>query len=863
MTSTTTTTPMMKQWYECKEKAKDALLLFRLGDFYEAFYNDASILATQLELTLTKRQGTPMSGIPVQTLDNYLSKLIAKGFSVAIAEQIEDPKTTKGIVKRDITRIVSPATYMESTQFDKRNQFFVCVAQINSTFGLAILDISTSELKILEVDSLPQVRDELTKLKPKELLVSTKLEKAHSEFFELLKLDFSFRLNKKEPICFDSHLCYEWLKDHFKVASLDGFGAKHMNVSLNAAGALLSFLSDELGHDLSHIQKISPVSSTTFMGIDASTFKNLEILDSNSQGGVSLFDTLNQTKTAMGSRLLYYMLSHPLLSVAEITQRHDAIEELISKQPKLQMIVDLLQEVGDIERLIIRIVSNYASPRDLKALSLSLQQIPPILETIHTLTTKLFVDQREYLQSFDEVVELIESAIVDSPPIKLTEGGIFKRGYNEEIDELLTLKDNSDFWLKNYQEKLREEIGIKTLKVSFNRAFGYYIEVSRLQAKNMPSHFHKTQTLVNTERFISDDLKAFETKILHAEQLLEKLEYEHFQLIKQKVAKYETAIKHVAESIAKIDCIQSFAIIALSRRYTRPKIGLDSVLKIEQGRHPTLEFSKSNEIFVPNDTYLDDESAQMMIITGPNMAGKSTYIRQVALLCIMAQVGSFVPAKSAQMSIIDKVFSRIGASDDLSRGQSTFMVEMSETANILHNASDRSLVILDEIGRGTSTYDGVSIAWAVAEFLLSQEGRKAKTLFATHYHELTSLQQTFPKVKNYKIAVDETGDNITFLRKIVEGGSDKSYGIHVAKLAGLPQKVLTSAKQKLKTLEIPKPKKTPSLPREEEQFLLFPVENNTKKQQKVLEELCDIEFSELTPLAAMEYIFNWQKQLKK
>ncbi|MBI5274726.1 MAG: DNA mismatch repair protein MutS [Chlamydiales bacterium] len=862
-------TPMIQQWHDCKQQAKESLLLFRLGDFYEAFYDDAKTLAKELQLTLTQRQGIPMSGIPVHAVENYLEKLINRGHKVSIAEQLESPSDAKGIVKREIIRTVSPATYLDSPyQQDVSNKFMVALVQVNSIIGMALLDLSTGEFKVTELESLSHLLDEIIKRRPKEILVARKFYKQFDSFLQQLKLEFSYRLNVKDDWAFDFQISYEWLKTHFGVHSLDGFGLKQMTAAINAAGSLLAYVNEDLYLEIKHIRTIAPLFLDEYLSIDAATFKHLNIMGSphEADASFSLFDLLNQTKTAMGSRMMKHLVAHPSTNLGEIHQRQDAISYLIQEPKVLQELQSLLHEIRDIERLIMKICGNYAGPRDIKALGLSLQMIPLLQKLLEQIPILFFRHQQSHFFDCKAMSEEIIQSIVDTPPLKITEGGIFNKGYNKELDVLIHLKENSEEWLKNYQEQLRKLLDLKTLKVGFNHAFGYFIEVSRLQAKSMPSTFYKKQTLVNTERFISEELQEFETKILHAEENVSKLEYTLFQQLREKISLYEVDIRKAANACAWIDCIVSLASVSKEHGYIRPIIDYSNNLHITHGRHPTIEAKHSSHSFIPNDTNLNEAECQLMLITGPNMAGKSTYIRQVALLCIMAQIGCFIPAASATIGIVDKVFSRIGASDDLLRGQSTFMVEMSETANILNNVTSKSIVILDEIGRGTSTYDGVAIAFAVAEYLLTTEGKKAKTLFATHYHELTSMSELFPKAKNFRVEVEELEDNIVFLRKIVPGGSDKSFGIHVAKLAGLPPAVIQKAKEKLKTFQEIKLKQKPTKTSlsEEDQLLLFPLDHvSDEKKKKILEQIKEIDILKTSPLDAFEYLIKWQENLKK
>ncbi len=742
-----TLSPMMVQWQACKQKADGAIVLFRLGDFYEAFEEDAVLLAKELDLTLTKRQETPMSGVPAHTIDTYIDRLVARGHRVAVAEQMEDPKTVKGIVKREIVRFVTPGTIINSTLLsDKKNNFIAAISVINEVCGLALLDLTTAEFRVQECE-VKNLQDEIFRLKPSEILISKK----HRELVE--------NAHAREPWHFDPQVCADTLLKHFKVHNLDGFGLKGRNAAINAAGALLLYVKEDLGLNLDHIKVIHLRKDATYLELSHVAQKHLE-LD-------AFLQFLDHTQTPMGGRLFKNWVNYPLISVEEIYKRQEAI---VDAEPCN------LEHIRDLERMMMRIQSGYATPKDIAGLRFSLEPIPELSKT------------RPELEDPNPLIELIKAALVDNPPFRVSDGGIFREGYNAELDELRNLSTDSSIWIANYQTQLREETQIRTLKVGFTGVFGYYIEVPRSQTDKMPIHFQRRQTLVNTERYITPELKEYENKIQSAEYKLSSLEAILFQKLREQVAGYAEMVLRIAEKIAHIDCIFSLARVSQKRGYIRPTIDDGGKIEIKGGRHPVIE----NDSFIPNDTLLDNEKNRLILITGPNMAGKSTYIRQTALLCIMAQIGSFIPADAAHIGVVDKVFTRIGASDDLSRGQSTFMVEMTEAANILHNATSKSLIILDEVGRGTSTYDGIAIAWAICEHL------KGKTLFATHYWELTEL----PGAVNYHVSVHEGEDGIIFLRKIVKGSTDKSFGIHVAKLAGLPHEVIVRAKERLKTLEI-------------------------------------------------------------
>ena len=859
-------TPMMQQWVECKKKAKNALLLFRLGDFYESFYEDAYQISKEINITLTKRQDIPMCGVPYHSSDNYIDKLVAKGYKVAIAEQIEDPKTVKGIVKRDVTRIVTPATVINSSLIsDKTNNFFVSLAQVGSIFGIAAIDLTTSEFQVLEVENIKELKDELFKLKPKELLISEKISANNKLFFEELSYGFKFLLNIKEDWHFDHKSCYESLSSHFNIHSLDGFGLRGKISAINASGALLNYLKDDLTLDLNHIHKISTESLSSYMSIDHSCMKNLELLESFSNGNNknTLLEVLDFTNTPMGGRLLKNWIKHPLLNTIEIIERQDTISELINKNFELDDISKHLSKIRDLERLIMKISSGYASPKDLASLRFSLENIPLIKEILISFSSNIIVNELSNLKDVSVITSLIKNSISDNPPLRITDGGTIRDGYNKDLDELRAIRTNSKQWLANYQNTLKEETGIKTLKVGYTKVFGYYIEVSRGQADKMPTSFQRRQTLVNAERFISEELKTFEHKILTAEDRIKALETSLYNEIKKQLSIHTQEIHVIAKSIALIDALCSLSFAAKDYGWTRPIVDDSDILKIKDGRHPIIEISGTLNSFVPNDTDLDEDENRLFLITGPNMAGKSTYIRQVALITIIAQIGSFVPASSAHIGIVDKIFSRIGASDDLTRGQSTFMVEMSETANILNNATSRSLIILDEIGRGTSTYDGISIAWSVAEYLLTTPNKRAKTLFATHYWELTELEKKIKGAVNYNIAVKETATGIIFLRKIVKGGTDKSYGIHVAKLAGVPFDAIRRAEEMLVELEKTSSRKSIKPSKKTKEYPLFSYANKASPPSPIIEELQNLDINNISPIEALKKLFEMKEKTKK
>lgn len=866
-------TPMMAQWHACKKLAENAILLFRMGDFYEAFYDDAETLARELGLTLTKRQDIPMSGVPVHTCEQYIDKLVAKGFRVAVAEQMEDPKKTKGLVRREIVRVVTPGSLVSSNLLtDKANNFFVTLHEVAGTYGLAWIDLSTGEFQCIEFTQERALLNEVARLRPSEFLVSGKFEEKHLDFFAELKAQYQFLVNTQEAWHFDLQSCTGTLTDHFHVHSLDGFGLKGLDVAATAAGALIAYLRDELSQSVGHVRSLRTYSTKNFLALDRSTQRNLELTESLIDGGRNntLLQVLDYTQTPMGGRLLHHWIKQPLMDVTAIGQRQDAIEELLEKRISFETLKEQLGSIRDLERLVSKISAGYAHARDLVTLRFSLEPIAPLLDTLHDFGAELLRELSGDVDPLDDVARHITEALVDEPPLRLGEGATFREGFHPPLDELRALSADSKAFLADYQARVREETGIKTLRVGYTRVFGYYIEVSKAQADKMPDQFQRRQTLTNNERFISPELKEYEEKILSAEDKIQQIESSLFAKLREDIAQHLDRVLQTARGLANIDCLQSLAEAAGRYDYTRPEVTDSDQMQITEGRHPVIEAAQLGERFVPNDTQLNCDKESLLVITGPNMAGKSTYIRQVALLSIMAQMGSFIPAKAAQIGVVDKVFTRIGASDDLSRGQSTFMVEMTETSNILHNATERSLVILDEIGRGTSTYDGISIAWAVAEYLLT--ARKAKTLFATHYWELTQLEGKLPGAANYHVAVQECEDRIVFLRKIVKGDTDKSYGIHVARLAGLPEQVVERAKTVLQKLEGSGDERVVMGTRAkrsdaEVQFLLFePTPRDSKQKASAppppppaLEELKALDLNALTPLDAINELARLKK----
>jgi DNA mismatch repair protein MutS len=856
---TTTTTPMMAQWESCKSQAKEALLFFRLGDFYEAFHEDAKLLSKELNLTLTARQNIPMCGIPFHTAEIYIDKLIAKGYKVAIAEQTDDPKNTKGLLKREVTQIVTPGTIVSSKLLkEKRNNFFASITQVGSIFGLSFIDLTTGEFWALELESKQDLLDEISRLKPAEFLVNKRFIETHPHFFTELSHTMVFILNTQDDV--DPKIAGQTLTAHFDVHHLDEFGLRGQIAAINAGGSLLLYLKEELNLDLEHITSVHTEPLAQYMSLDRVTLRHLELTESIAESGSknTLLDFLDQTCTPMGGRLLHHWITHPLFSCVEIKKRQEGIDAFLKASHTKSQMKNLLEQIRDIDRLIIKISAHMGGPRDLYALATSLSHLPELKTLCHSLLSTeiqaLLADIFEATPLFTKILHSMN----ENPPLRVSDGEIFRKGVHLELDQLKDLSQESMHWMAKYQSRLREETGIKTLKVGYTRAFGYYIEISRAHADKtdkIPPSFQRKQTLTNGDRFITEELKEFEHKVLTAEERSKAIEMELFENLRQETTALLKEIQKTAKALAKLDALFCLATIADQYGFVCPTIDDSDRLEICEGRHPIVEKWIGKASFIANDTHLSSQK-QMMLITGPNMAGKSTYIRQVALIVILAQMGSYVPAKSAHIGLIDKVFSRIGASDDLARGQSTFMIEMTETANILNHATSRSLVLLDEIGRGTSTYDGISIAWAVAEFLLTSAKRQAKTLFATHYWELTRLEIEYPHAMNFQTAVEEIASGVVFLRKIVKGGTDKSYGIHVAKLAGLPPKVLRRAEEMLVQLET---KSRAKKEIKDEQLSLFSAPKIV--EHPLIEELKGIDINGLTPLAALQKISQWQEML--
>ncbi|MCK9554337.1 DNA mismatch repair protein MutS [bacterium] len=801
MTEDNNLTPMMQQYRKIKKDHPDCILFFRLGDFYEMFYDDAKTASKAINLALTARHSVPMCGIPYHAAESYIAKLIRQGFKVAICEQMEDPSKAKGIVKREVVKVITPGTALNASVLDeKSNNYLAALCRAGGVWGVSFLDVSTGELLATEFSYIEDVINELEKIKPSELIISDKL--ADDEEYSRVRKKMNISEAVLEDWLFDYSSAYSAIADLLEVKSLDGFGAKGMFPAISSAGAAIHYAQDKLKEQLNHIKTFRLYASSEFMMIDTATQRNLELLE-NSRGEKksTLFAVLDRTATSMGSRLLSQWIKQPLVRIDDILNRQNSITEFISNLSVTRKIADSLKKMTDVERTLGRISCGYANGRDLISLRNALLLLPGIKEDLKIYSSVLAEGAKNDISDFDDITGLIEGSIEDAPPVSVKDGGMIKKGYNAELDALKEITASGKDWLKKLQEEEIKKTGIKSLKVRYNKVFGYYIEITKSNLDMAPENYIRKQTLVNSERFITPELKEHETKVLNAQDKMKELEYSLFLGIKDKIVNEAARIKKASSAVALLDLLSSMALLAVENNYTCPAINEDDIIEIKAGRHPVLENILIGEKFIPNDVYLDNSENQVLIITGPNMAGKSTYIRQTALVVLMAQMGIYIPADRAVIGTTDRIFTRVGASDELSKGQSTFMVEMIETANILNNATSKSLVILDEIGRGTSTFDGISIAWAVAEFLHNSRKAHAKTLFATHYHELTELEELLPGIKNYNIAVKEWNDEIHFVRKIVRGGTDKSYGIHVARLAGLPRQVISRAKEILEVLE--------------------------------------------------------------
>ncbi len=885
-------TPMMQQYVEIKKDYQDCILFYRLGDFYEMFFEDAKIASKELEITLTGKscgleERAPMAGIPHHSAETYINKLIKKGYKIAICEQVEDPKEAKGIVKREVVRVITPGTNFNPGSLEEtKNNYLMCIVHTTNAYGVSTVDISTGDFYVTELDADSKLMDEINKFSPTEIISNNTLGVSSFPIEELTNR-MNISSSYLESRYFDEETCYRLLKEHFHVANLNGLGLEDFTIGVIAAGALLGYLYETQKTSLSHLTRITPYLSNKFMIIDSSTRRNLELVETmrEKQKRGSLLWVLDKTKTAMGARLLRTYIEQPLLNKKEINERLDGIEELNNNVTIREELREYLNPIYDLERLIGRISYKSANPRDLIAFKTSISMIPHVKYLLHQLDSSMWKDTDKNMDPLEDICDLIERAIRDEPPILIREGGIIKEGFNKEIDRLRSAKTEGKTWLAQLETKQKEATGIKNLKIKYNKVFGYFLEVTNANKDLVPEDWTRKQTLTNSERYTIPELKELEDIILNAADKLVNIEYELFTEIRDKIAGQVARIQKTAKSIAKTDVFTSLALVAEQNNYVRPTINEKGYIDIKNGRHPVVEKMISNDMFVANDTFLDEDSNRISIITGPNMSGKSTYMRQVALIVLMAQIGSFVPAQDADIGIVDRIFTRVGASDDLASGQSTFMVEMTEVANILNNATKDSLLILDEIGRGTSTYDGLSIAWAVIEHINNSKTIGAKTLFATHYHELTELEGKLSSVNNYCIAVKEHGDDIVFLRKIIRGGASRSYGIQVAKLAGVPDNVIKRANEisdllsendityKVKDIDV---KGTDVIGQVSDktstnQKYNKKVAHDTQGQMTIfdyhgnddiVDEIKDIDLNTLTPIEAMNKLYELQDKVK-
>ena len=871
---------MMQNYLATKEEYKDCVLFYRVGDFYEMFYDDAKMVSEELELTLTGKEcgleeRAPMCGIPFHAADTYITKLIALGHKVAICEQVEDPKLAKGLVKREVIRVVTPGTVISQEELDEtRNNYLMCIVCTSDRYGMSIADISTGQCLVSETDTAQKLKDEIQKFMPSEIICNQSLMVSGLDL-EDLRTRLRISVSALDDYYFDDDSCQKILKKHFHVSSLKGLGLDDFSCGTIAAGALFQYLYETQKNNMEQMTSITPYFSDRFMLLDSSTRRNLELVETlrEKQKKGSLLGVLDRTKTAMGARMLRSIIEQPLINKDEIEKRLTAVEELTDMPMIRDEIREYLQPVYDLERLSSRIAYQTANPRDLIAFKSSLQMLPFIRQLLTGFQGDLLKNIQNDLDPLEDLFHAIDDAIIDDPPMAMKDGGIIKDGYNEQVDKYRAAKKDGQKWLSDLEAEEREKTGIRTLRVKYSRVFGYCIEVTNSFKDKVPDYYQRKQTLTGSERYSTDKLRQIEEQITGAEDRLGSLEYELFSDIRDTIGKNVARVQRTARAIACLDVFCSFSYVAERNRYVRPKLNKSGKIDIRDGRHPVVEKMIPDDLFISNDTYLDQQEHRVAIITGPNMAGKSTYMRQTALIVLMAQIGSFVPASSANIGLVDRIFTRVGASDDLASGQSTFMVEMSEVANILRNATSDSLLILDEIGRGTSTFDGLSLAWAITEFVADPRKIGAKTLFATHFHELTELEGKIAGVNNYCVAVKEKGDGIVFLRKIVKGGADKSYGIQVARLAGVPEAVLARAKEILDQLSdaditaaiknLTESRAKKSRPRhydtvDMQQMSLF----DTTDNDKIINEIREIDISTMTPLDALNMLNHLQNEVK-
>ena len=875
--------PMMAQYMETKKQYQDCILFYRLGDFYEMFFDDALTASRELEITLTGKEcgleeRAPMCGVPYHAVDSYLSRLVQKGYKVAIAEQMEDPKQAKGLVKREVIRVVTPGTITSSQALDEtKNNYLMAIVYLGDKMGVSVADITTGDFLVTEVGSERSLFDEINKFSPAEIIYNDAFAMSGISLDEM-RDRYHFVVSAVDSHYFQDESCRKVLKEHFKVNGLEGLGLGDYDSGVIAAGAVLQYLYETQKTTMDHLTSIVPYSTGNYMVLDSSTRRNLELLETmrEKQKRGSLLWVLDKTRTAMGARLLRTWIEQPLIHKEEILERQKAIEELNMNYISREELREYLNPVYDLERLIGRISYKSANPRDLLAFRNSIAMVPYMKQLLQEFTCANLKALEEEMDPLEDLNDLISRAIAEEPPVTVREGGIIRDGFHEEADRLRHAKTEGKTWLAELEARERDKTGIKNLEVKYNKVFGYYFEVTNSFKDLVPDYFIRKQTLTNAERYTTDELKELEDVILGAEDKLFSLEYELFCQVRDAVGAQVVRIQKTARAIAETDVYASLSTVATRNDYVKPSINEKGVIQIKAGRHPVVEKMMRDDLFVSNDTYLDNGKNRISIITGPNMAGKSTYMRQTALIVLMAQIGSFVPASQANIGICDRIFTRVGASDDLASGQSTFMVEMTEVANILRNATRNSLLILDEIGRGTSTFDGLSIAWAVVEHISNTRLLGAKTLFATHYHELTELEGLMSGVNNYCIAVKEQGDDIVFLRKIVKGGADKSYGIQVAKLAGVPDTVINRAKELVeqlvdtdltaRTREIAGANASASshkpVPRPDDvemsQLTLF----DTVREDDIIREIKDMELGNMTPIDALNTLYRLQTKLK-
>lgn len=874
-------TPMMQQYLETKKDYQDCILMYRLGDFYEMFYDDALLASKELEITLTgkscgQEERAPMCGVPHHALDGYLSKLVSNGHKVAICEQMEDPKLAKGIVKREVVRIVTPGTNLNLQAIEEsRNNYLICIVYFPGKTGISVADVTTGDYYLTEVEDIRRLQDEIIKYAPSEIVCNEQFLVSGYEIDDL-KNRLGITVYSLQSHYFDEDNCRKILMKHFHVNTLSGLGIEDFPTGLIAAGALLQYLYETQKTSLAHFTHLYPYLTNKYMLLDSSTRRNLELTETlrEKQKKGSLLGVLDRTKTAMGGRLLRKYIEQPLIDKDKMERRLDAVEELSKKSVDRDELREYLNTIYDLERLLSKVSYKTSNPRDLIAFRNSLAMLPSIKTVLNDFEAALLQEINDHMDSLEDVYHLIDDSIIEEPPISIRDGGMIKEGFSDTIDSLRSAKTDGKNWLAELEEADRERTGIKNLRIKYNKVFGYYFEVTNSYKDLVPEDYIRKQTLANAERYTTPRLKELEDSILNAEDKLSSLEYDLFCEIREAIAAEMERIQRTARAIAKLDVFASMSYVAERNQYIRPSLNEKGIIDIKGGRHPVVEQMIEHDMFIENDTYLDNRKHCIAVITGPNMAGKSTYMRQTALIVLLAQIGAFVPARKADIGIVDRIFTRVGASDDLSSGQSTFMVEMNEVANILRNATVNSLLVLDEIGRGTSTFDGLSIAWAVIEHISNRKILGAKTLFATHYHELTELEDKMDNVNNYCIAVKEKGDDIVFLRKIVKGGADKSYGIQVAKLAGVPDMVIDRAKEiveqlsdndiieKVQNIEVNiKSEKHKPVKYDEvdlEQMSLF----DTVKDEDIIKELQEIDVGHLTPVDALNTLYRLQNKLK-